>query len=83
MCVCVCVQAPSPRFSRTPGVAVPAPEVGTHSEELLQAVGYSDAEIEQLMKTVRAITIQNDLAAAAAKILNAKKRESFAITMTG
>lgn len=41
--------APSPRFSRTPGAATPAPEVGTHTEEMLKAVGYSDAEVEQLL----------------------------------
>lgn len=41
--------APAPRFERTPaGPLRPAPEIGQHTDELLQAVGYSAAEIAAL-----------------------------------
>lgn len=42
--------APAPRFERTPGsVKSPPPLVGEHSRTLLQAHGFSDAEIEQAL----------------------------------
>jgi alpha-methylacyl-CoA racemase len=42
--------APAPRLSRTPGeVTDPAPEVGTHTREVLAEAGYSDDEIDKLV----------------------------------
>jgi len=40
--------APTPRFSRTPGVAGSIPKVGEHTQELLAELGFTQAEIEEL-----------------------------------
>ena len=43
--------APAPRFSRTPPAApVPAPEVGEHTAAILAALGYSDADVDSLVR---------------------------------
>ncbi|KRB93494.1 CaiB/BaiF CoA transferase family protein [Noviherbaspirillum sp. Root189] len=38
--------APAPRFSRTPGQALPIPKNGQHTEELLIELGMSEADIQ-------------------------------------
>ncbi len=44
------VPAPAPRFSRTPSqLAEPAPRVGQHSREVLEAAGLLPSEIERLL----------------------------------
>jgi alpha-methylacyl-CoA racemase len=51
--------APAPRFSVTPSEAGQAPQTGYHSQEVLTEVGYSQAEIDQLVAdgTVRSCAV--------------------------
>lgn len=44
--------SPAPKLSRTPGhcEAKRPPEVGEHSIEVLQEIGYTETEIQQLIK---------------------------------
>lgn len=43
--------APSPRFSRTPGVSGIIPKVGQHTLEVLSELGFSETEIKALRDT--------------------------------
>jgi alpha-methylacyl-CoA racemase len=43
------VPAPAPRFSRTPAtIAGPPPEIGVHTRDVLEELGYEPTEIERL-----------------------------------
>ena len=44
--------SPAPKLSRTPGncEAKSLPEVGEHSIEVLQEIGYTETEVQQLIK---------------------------------
>ena len=43
--------APSPRFSRTPGVAGSIPKVGQHTHEILREIGFTASELEAFQDT--------------------------------
>ena len=55
--------APAPKLSRTPGDATPKPQpkIGEHTVDILLECGYSEAEIQQLIKDGAVHSVKSSL----------------------